>query len=89
MTETPLDVAALNARRSRLRATYLPETRPVAIARGIHHTALISSDAERTIRFYQEVLEFPLTEIVENRDYQGSNQRWYHRECYGALWRQR
>ena len=28
---------------------------------------------ERTIRFYQGVLEFPLTEIFENRDYQGSN----------------
>jgi catechol 2,3-dioxygenase-like lactoylglutathione lyase family enzyme len=28
---------------------------------------------ERTIRFYQEILEFPLTEIIENRDYQGSN----------------
>ena len=25
------------------------------------------------MRFYQEVLEFPLTEIFENRDYQGSN----------------
>lgn len=73
MTETPPDVAALDDQRSRLRATYLLETRPVSSARGIHHTALISSDAERTIRFYQEVLEFPLTEIVENRDYQGSN----------------
>ena len=28
---------------------------------------------ERTIRFYQGILEFPLTEIIENRDYQGSN----------------
>jgi catechol 2,3-dioxygenase-like lactoylglutathione lyase family enzyme len=28
---------------------------------------------ERTVRFYQEVLEFPLTEIFENRDYPGSN----------------
>jgi catechol 2,3-dioxygenase-like lactoylglutathione lyase family enzyme len=35
--------------------------------------ALISSDVERTVRFYQEVLEFPLTEIFENRDYKGSN----------------
>ena len=25
------------------------------------------------MRFYQEVLEFPLTEIFENRDYKGSN----------------
>ena len=27
----------------------------------------------RTIEFYQGVLEFPLTEIFENRDYAGSN----------------
>ena len=26
-----------------------------------------------TVEFYQGVLEFPLTEIFENRDYQGSN----------------
>jgi catechol 2,3-dioxygenase-like lactoylglutathione lyase family enzyme len=35
--------------------------------------ALLSSDVERTIRFYQDLLEFPLTEIFENRDYKGSN----------------
>ena len=29
-------------------------------------------DVERTIHFYQELLEFPLTELFENRDYQGS-----------------
>ena len=28
---------------------------------------------EETIGFYQGLLEFPLTEIFENRDYQGSN----------------
>ena len=38
----------------------------------MHHTALISSDVERTVRFYQDVLEFPLTELIENRDYPGS-----------------
>ena len=42
-------------------------------ARGLHHTALISSDVERTIEFYQDVLEFPLTELIENRDYPGSS----------------
>jgi catechol 2,3-dioxygenase-like lactoylglutathione lyase family enzyme len=47
--------------------------RPPSSARGIHHTALLSSDVERTIRFYAGVLEFPLTEIIENRDYEGSN----------------
>jgi len=38
----------------------------------VHHIALLSSDVERTIEFYQDVLEFPLTELFENRDYQGS-----------------
>ncbi|GGS31868.1 MULTISPECIES: VOC family protein [Actinokineospora] len=41
-------------------------------ARGIHHTALISGDVRRTVDFYQGVLGFPLTEVVENRDYPGS-----------------
>ena len=72
MTDNALDLDALEARRSRLRDAYLIDRRPVSSARGIHHIALISSDVERTIRFYQEILEFPLTEIVENRDYKGS-----------------
>jgi catechol 2,3-dioxygenase-like lactoylglutathione lyase family enzyme len=46
--------------------------RPPSSARGVHHLALLSSDVEATIRFYQDVLEFPLTELFENRDYQGS-----------------
>lgn len=46
--------------------------RPASSARGVHHQALLSSDVERTIRFYQEVLEFPLTELFENRDFPGS-----------------
>lgn len=41
-------------------------------ARGVHHIALISSDVERTVRFYQDLLGFPLTEMFENRDYHGS-----------------
>src|SRR3954466_2748609 len=41
-------------------------------ARGVHHVALISSDVERTVEFYQGLLEFPLTEMFENRDYGGS-----------------
>jgi glyoxylase I family protein len=48
------------------------DTRPESSARGVHHLALLSSDVEATIRFYQDVLEFPLTELFENRDYQGS-----------------
>jgi catechol 2,3-dioxygenase-like lactoylglutathione lyase family enzyme len=48
------------------------DSRPPSSARGVHHLALLSSDVDATIRFYQDVLEFPLTELFENRDYQGS-----------------
>jgi len=34
--------------------------------------AVLCADVERTIRFYQEVLGFPLTDLFENRDYAGS-----------------
>ena len=68
-----VDLTAIEAERARLHATYVKDDRPPSSARGIHHTALLSSDVERTIQFYQGVLEFPLTEIIENRDYEGSN----------------
>ena len=57
-----------------LRDRYLSDApqRPASSARGVHHLALLSRDVETTIRFYQDVLEFPLTELFENRDYQGS-----------------
>ena len=57
-----------------MRARHLraPGTRPESSARGVHHVALLSRDVERTIAFYQDLLEFPLTELFENRDYQGS-----------------
>ncbi|MEM7340173.1 MAG: VOC family protein [Actinomycetota bacterium] len=48
------------------------EERPASTARGVHHVALLSSDVEKTIDFYQGLLEFPLTELFENRDYTGS-----------------
>src|SRR3954449_3470364 len=75
MTDTTPDLAALEAERGRIRAAHLRPagSRPVSSARGLHHTALISSDVERTVRFYQGVLEFPLTELIENRDYPGSS----------------
>lgn len=62
-------------RRDRIRAAHLKEAgdRPSSSARGLHHAALVSSDVERTIRFYQDLLEFPLTELIENRDYPGSS----------------
>jgi catechol 2,3-dioxygenase-like lactoylglutathione lyase family enzyme len=57
-----------------LRANYLsdPTARPASTARGVHHYAMLSSDVERTINFYQNVLGFPLVELFENRDYRGS-----------------
>jgi catechol 2,3-dioxygenase-like lactoylglutathione lyase family enzyme len=67
--------AAASARRAEIAARHLrPRSdRPASAARGVHHVALLSNDVERTVRFYQDVLEFPLTEIFENRDYRGSN----------------
>ncbi len=81
MSDTPdsehnsgVEVERLHARRDELAETYLlpADRRPASSGRGTHHTALISSDVERTIRFYQGVLEFPLTDLMENRDYPGS-----------------
>jgi catechol 2,3-dioxygenase-like lactoylglutathione lyase family enzyme len=46
--------------------------RPASTARGLHHFAVLCSDVERTIAFYQDLLEFPLAELFENRDYRGS-----------------
>ena len=75
MADQDRDTAALEARRDELRQEHLrpPGDRPASTARGLHHTALISSDVEQTIRFYQDVLGFPLTELIENRDYPGSS----------------
>jgi len=55
-----------------LRERFLRPVRPESSARGVHHLALLSSDVEQTIEFYQGILEFPLTELFENRDYRGS-----------------
>ena len=62
-------------RATRIRERHLKATdeRPESSARGLHHTALISSDVETTVRFYQDVLGFPLTELIDNRDYPGSS----------------
>lgn len=72
---TAPDLTARAAERQRLRAAHLSPAaqRPASTARGLHHTALISSDVERTIAFYQGLLGFPLTELIENRDYPGSS----------------
>jgi catechol 2,3-dioxygenase-like lactoylglutathione lyase family enzyme len=74
-TESARDRTVLEQARARIRDEYLKPAgeRPASTARGLHHTALISSDVERTVRFYQGVLGFPLTELIENRDYPGSS----------------
>ncbi len=63
-----------NTERDRIRSAHMLDAgvRPPSSARGVHHVALLSSDVETTVRFYQDLLEFPLTDMFENRDYQGS-----------------
>lgn len=73
MAENAIDYASIEAERARIRDTYLGRGAPASSARGIHHVALLSSDVERTVRFYQDTLGFPLTELFENRDYRGSS----------------
>lgn len=70
-----IDLDRITRERERIRREYLREegARPESRARGIHHAALLCSDVRQTIDFYQGVLEFPLTEIFENRDYAGSD----------------
>jgi catechol 2,3-dioxygenase-like lactoylglutathione lyase family enzyme len=74
-----IDLEAAAAERKRLRSLYLqePARRPRSTARGVHHLALLCSDVERTIRFYQELLGFPLVELFENRDYKGSTHLFF------------
>jgi glyoxylase I family protein len=69
------DLAQLDSRRAELRAKYLvaESERPRSNGGGVHHLALICADPERTIRFYQDLLGFPLVELFENRDYEGSS----------------
>ncbi|MGI8798745.1 MAG: VOC family protein [Pseudonocardia sp.] len=74
MTVTEQERDELTAKREEIRAKCMAPMgqRPASSARGIHHTALISSDVQRTVDFYQDVLGFPLIEIFENRDLRGS-----------------
>jgi catechol 2,3-dioxygenase-like lactoylglutathione lyase family enzyme len=62
-----------------LKARYLlPRDKRVASAGGgVHHFALLCSDVERTITFFQDLLEFPLVELFENRDYRGSTHLFF------------
>ena len=69
------ELEAIRTRRDELRDQYLMPSgkRPAPTVKGFHHVALICNDVEETIRFYQELLGFPLVELVENRDYAGSS----------------
>jgi catechol 2,3-dioxygenase-like lactoylglutathione lyase family enzyme len=58
--------------RKALADKHLDPQHPPSTARGVHHMALLSSDVEQTIAFYQGLLGFPLTEVMENRDYANS-----------------
>jgi catechol 2,3-dioxygenase-like lactoylglutathione lyase family enzyme len=62
-----------------LKARYLRPRgqRPPSAGRGLHHFALLCSNVERTIHFFQDLLEFPLVELFENRDYRGSTHLFF------------
>ena len=64
----------LTRRRAEIAGRYLlpRNDRPATTARGVHHVALICSDVERTVQFFDGLLGFPLIEMFENRDYAGS-----------------
>ena len=77
---TTVDRAAeFAARREQWQKKYMRPAadRPPSTARGVHHMALICSDVEKTIQFYQELLGFPLVELMENRDYKGSTHLFF------------
>jgi glyoxylase I family protein len=71
--------AEFAVKRERWEREYLKpaSTRPPSSARGVHHMALICSDVEQTIKFYQDVVGFPLVELMENRDYKGSTHLFF------------
>jgi catechol 2,3-dioxygenase-like lactoylglutathione lyase family enzyme len=68
------DREAASRRRAEIAERHLQAAgeRSHSSARGVHHVALLCRDVERTVDFYQGLLEFPLTEMFENRDYGGS-----------------
>src|SRR3981081_3507604 len=76
---TTVDAAEFSARRTRWQNKYLKPAseRPPSTARGLHHLALICSDVEQTIQFYQDLIGFPLVELMENRDYPGSTHLFF------------
>ena len=85
------ELDAIRTRREELKNTYLhaPAERPASTVHGVHHLALIAKDVEETIHFYQDILGFPLVELVENRDYRGSSHFFFDIEIGRASCRER
>src|SRR6202035_3800411 len=83
MATTKVDYTA---KREALTKAYLKpkQMRPATSARGIHHLALISSDIERTIKFYSEVLGSPLVNLCETRAL-ASSPHWFPDLGHGNL----
>jgi catechol 2,3-dioxygenase-like lactoylglutathione lyase family enzyme len=78
MTEHGSDIDR-RAEWEELKARYLRPRgeRSPSAGRGLHHFALLCSNVERTIQFFQDLLEFPLVELFENRDYRGSTHLFF------------
>src|SRR3982074_2535790 len=77
---TTIDRAAeFASRREQWQSKYMHPAagRPPTTARGVHHMALICSDVEQTIQFCQELIGFPLVELMENRDYKGATHLFF------------
>ncbi|MEU1600875.1 VOC family protein [Streptomyces sp. NPDC005708] len=68
------ELQAILKRQKELRQQYLLDSseRTTSTSRGVHHAAFICRDVEETILFYQNVMGFPLVELIENGDYPGS-----------------
>lgn len=86
----PLDRSELDeltARRTEISGRHLKPAaeRPASSCRGVHHVALISSDVERTVEFFDGLLEMPLIEMFENRDYAGSTHFFFDIGAGNAL----
>jgi len=68
------DLSLNQAKREKLRQMYLETsgtrsgTGNVALTGGVDHLAMISSDIERTIEFYTNVLGMRVANIIQNRD---------------------
>ena len=56
----------IQAKRKRLEA--MVDRQAATPTRGVNHVAVVSSDLERSARFYHDVLGMPLVSVTPNRD---------------------